>query len=119
MVYNAYGLYPHKAQLSIEFNSSSVSNKGILACHGYSFVLYPESFDMHPFPDRANSLGSGIVFSLYGRLDIELLTFEKFLLPKTNVRIKLIRARPNFYMLSDNSNVSLKLLIVNCLLEEF
>ena len=89
-----------------------MSNKGILACHGHSFALYPEAFDMYPFPDRAKSLGSGIVFSLYGRLDIELLTFEKFLLPKTNVRIKLIRARANFYMMSDNSNVSLK--IVDC-----
>ena len=37
MVYNANGLYPHKAQISNEFNSSAVSNKGILACHGYSF----------------------------------------------------------------------------------
>ena len=39
-------------------------------------------------------------------------TCEKLLIPKTNVRIKLIRARPNFYMLSDNPNVSLN--IVDC-----
>ena len=37
MVYIANGLYPHKAQISNEFNSSAVSNKGRLACHGYSF----------------------------------------------------------------------------------
>ena len=37
MVYNANGLYHHKAQISNEFNSSAVSKKGILACHGYSF----------------------------------------------------------------------------------
>ena len=41
MTYNANGLYPHKAQISNEFNSSAVSNKGILACHGCSFVEYP------------------------------------------------------------------------------
>ena len=67
---------------------------------------------MHPFTDRANSLGTEITFSLYGRLAIDLFTCEKLLLPNTKVRIKLIRARPNFYMLSDNLNVSLK--IVDC-----
>ena len=57
-------------------------------------------------------MGTGITFSLYGRLAIDLFTCEKLLLPNTKVRIKLIRARPNFYMLSDNPNVSLK--IVDC-----
>ena len=90
MVYSANGLYPHKSQISNEFNSSAVSNKGILACHGYSFEEYPEAFDMYPFTDRANALGSGITFSLYGRLAIDLFNCEKLLLPKTKVRIKLI-----------------------------
>ena len=85
-----------------------MSNKGIIACHGYSFEEYPKAFDMYPFTDRANSLGSRIYFSLYGRLAIDLFTCETLLLPKTKVRIKLIRAIPNFYMLSDNPNVSLK-----------
>ena len=109
MVYNANGLYPRKAQISNEFNSSAVRNKGILACHGYSFKENPDAFDMHPIFDRANSLGTGINFSLCGRLAIDLITCEKLLLPKTKVRIKLIRARPNFYMLSDNPNASLKI----------
>ena len=117
MLYNANGLYPHKAQKSNEFNSSAVSNKGILACHGYSFEEYPDAFDMHPFTDRATSLGTGITFSLYVRLAIDLLTCEKFLLPSTKVRIKLIRARPNSYILSDN--LMIYLMIVLCLLEEF
>ena len=112
MVYNANGLYPHKAQISNEFNSSAVSNKVILACHGYSFEEHPDAFDMHPFTDRANSLGTRIIFPLYGRLAIDFFTCEKLLLPKTKVQIKLIRARPNFYMLSDNPNVRLK--IVDC-----
>ena len=108
IVYNAKGLYPNKAQRSKEFNSSALSNKRLLACHGYNFEEYPEVFDMYPFTDRANSLGSGISFLLYDRLAIDLFICEKLILPKTKVRIKLIRARPNFYMLSDNPNVSLK-----------
>ena len=85
--YNANGLYPHKAQMSNEFNSSAVSNKGILACHGYSFEEYPDAFDMHPFTDRAKSVGTGITFSLYGRLAIDLFTCEKLLLPKFELNL--------------------------------
>ena len=96
MAYNANGLYPTKAEMSNEFNSSAVSNKGILECYWYSFEEYPEAFHMYPFPDRANASRAMIPFSLYGRLAIDLFTCEKFLLPKTKVRIKLIRARPNF-----------------------
>ena len=87
-----------------------MSKKGILACHGYSFEENPDAFDMYPFTDRAKSLGTGITFPLYRRLAINLFTCEKLLLPSTKVRIK--RARPNFYMLSDNPNVSLT--IVDC-----
>ena len=63
---------------------------------------------MHPFTDRAKSLETGITFSLNERLAIDLFTCEKLLLPNTKVRIKFIRARPNFYMLSDNPNNILK-----------
>ena len=104
MVYNANGLCPHEAQKSNKFNSSVVSNIGIIACHGYSFEEFPDAFEMHPFTDRANSLGTGLLFSLYGRLAIDLFLCEKLLLPNT----KLVRATPKFYTLSDNSKVSLK-----------
>ena len=40
MICNANVLYPHKAQISNEFNSSAVINKGIFACHGYSFKSF-------------------------------------------------------------------------------
>ena len=55
-----------KAQKLNEFNSSVVSKKGTLACHGYSFEDYPDAFDMHPFTNRANSLGTGNVFHSIG-----------------------------------------------------
>ena len=85
MVRNANGLYPHNAQISNKFNSSAVSKKGILACHGFSFEKHPDAFDMHLFTDRAISLGPGITFSLYGRLSLDLFTCEKLLLPNTKV----------------------------------
>ena len=119
MVYSANGLYPHKAQISNKFNSWAVSNERKLACHGHSFVEFPKAFDMHPFTDRKNSLGTGITLSIYSRLANDLFSCEKLLLPKTKARIKLIRARSKFYMLSDNPYVSLKMLIARCLLEGF
>ena len=46
----------------------------------------------------------------YGKLAIDLFQCEKLLLPNTKVRLKLIRARPNFYMISYNPHVSPKVL---------
>ena len=63
--------------MSNEFNSSTVSNKGILACHGFSFEGFPEAFDIHRFTDRAIFWRSGITFPLYGRLAIDLFSCEK------------------------------------------
>ena len=57
---------------------------------------------MYLFTGKANFLGSGITFLLYGRLAIDMFTCEKKLLPKTKVRIKL----------SENPIVCLK--IVDC-----
>ena len=45
-----------------------------------------------------------------GKLAIDLFQYEKLLLPNTKVRLKLIRARPNFYMISYNPHVSIKVL---------
>ena len=33
-------------------NASAVSNKGVVAFHGYSFEEFPEEFDMYPFTDH-------------------------------------------------------------------
>ena len=67
MVYNANGLYPHKAQISIEFNQSAISPKEILVYHGHRF----EKFQKH-LVDRVNSLGTRLNFSLYGKLAVDL-----------------------------------------------
>ena len=63
---------------------------------------------MHPFTDRAKSLGAGITFLTQWRLVIDLFSCKNLMLSKTKVSIKLIRARPNLYMLSDIPNVSPK-----------
>ena len=76
MAYNANRFYPHEAQISNRFKPLSVSNKEIIASHGYSFDKFREAIDINPFINRANSVRTGISFSLYGRLAIDLFTCE-------------------------------------------
>ena len=51
-------------------------------------------------------------FMLYGKLGIDFLSTSELLYPNMIIRLRLIRARRNFYMISDNPNVSLG--IVDC-----
>ena len=49
---------------------------------------------------------------LYIKLGVDFSSTSEMLYPNMKVRLRLIRARPNFYMISDNPNVSLG--IVDC-----
>ena len=53
-------------------------------------------------------LKDGVI--LYGKLAIYLFQCEKLLFPSTKIRLKLIRATPNFYMISYNPHASLRVL---------
>ena len=46
-------------------------------------------------------------FILYGKLWVDFFSASELLYPNMKIRLQLIRARPNFYMISDNLNVSL------------
>ena len=43
---------------------------------------------------------------LYGKLGIDFFSTSELLYPNMKIRLRLIRARPNFYKISDNPNVS-------------
>ena len=49
---------------------------------------------------------------LYGKLGIDFVSTSELLYPNMKIRLRLNRARPNFYMTSDNPNVSLG--VVDC-----
>ena len=51
-------------------------------------------------------------FMLYGNLGIDFFSTSELLYPNIKIRLRLIRARPKSYMISDNPNVSLG--IVDC-----
>ena len=51
-------------------------------------------------------------FMFYGKLGVDFFSTSELLYPNMKFRLRLLRARPNFYMISDNPNVSLG--IVDC-----
>ena len=51
-------------------------------------------------------------FMLYGKLRVDFFSTSELLYPNMKFRLQLTKARPNFYMISDNPNVSLG--IVDC-----
>ena len=51
-------------------------------------------------------------YMLYGKLGVGFFSTSELFYPDMKIMLQLIRARPNFYMISDNPNVSLE--IVDC-----
>ena len=49
-------------------------------------------------------------FMLYGKLGIDFFSTSELPYPNIKVRLRLIRSRPNFYMISDNPNESLAIM---------
>ena len=87
--------------------------KGVVHCEGYEYEEYPENLLEVPiFTRRMKLYGTPDGFMLYGRLGIDFPTTLELLYPNMKVRIRLFRARPSFYMISENPNVSLG--IVDC-----
>ena len=64
------------------------------------------------FRKRMKMLSRPDGFMLYGKLGVDFFSTSELLYPNGKVMLRLTRARPNFYMISDNPNVSLG--IVDC-----
>ena len=110
-IYNSNGLYAHKSYISNNFKAAISEYKGVLHCEGYDYEQDPEDIS-NPLPDpfftrRMKLLSRPDGFMLYGKLGIDFFSTSELLYPKMKIRLRLIRARPNFYMISDNPNLSL------------
>ena len=115
-IYNSNGLYAHKSYISNNFKAAISEYKGVLHCEGYDYEQDPEDIS-NPLPDpfftrRMKLLSRPDGFMLYGKLGIDFFSTSKLLYANMKITLRLIRARPNFYMISDNPNVSLG--IVDC-----
>ena len=105
------GLYAHKSYISNIFKAAISEYKGVLHCEGYDYAQDLEDI-VNPLPDpfftrRMKLLSKPDGFILYGKLGIDFFSTSELLYPNMKIRLRLIRARPNFYMISDNPNISL------------
>ena len=98
-IYTSNGLYPHKAQISNEFSGTRGLKDSIGICQGYQYENIPNDFNSAPFTGKVMTVNTGEKM-FYGKLAIDVFTCDKFLLPNIKVRIRLIRSRPNFYLIS-------------------
>ena len=110
-IYNSSGLSAHKSYISNNFKAAISEYKGVLHCQGYDYEQDPEDIS-NPLPDpfftrRMKLLSRPDGFMLYGKLGTDFFSTSELLYPNMKIRLRLIRARPNFYMISDNPNVSL------------
>ena len=115
-IYNSNVLYAHKSYISNNFKAAISEYKVVLHCEGYDYEQDPEAI-ANPLPDpfftrRMKLLSRPDGFMLYGKLGMDFFSTSELLYPNMKLRLRLIRARPNFYMISDNPNVSLG--IVDC-----
>ena len=116
-IYNSNGLYAHKSYNSNNFKGAMTEYKGVLHCEGYDYEEFPDEIMEAPlselfFTRRMKMLSRPDGFMLYGKLGVDFFSTSELLYPNMQVRLRLIRAKPNFYMISDNPNVSLG--IVDC-----
>ena len=65
-----------------------------------------------PFLRRMKLLNRADGFIINGKVAIDFFSASELLYPKMKIRLRLIRARPTFYMISDKPNVSLG--VVDC-----
>ena len=115
--YNSNGLYAHKSYISNNFKGVISEYEGVLRSDGYDYEELPDEVMKAPlsepfFTRRMKVLGRSDGFMLYGKLGFDFFSTSEFLYPKMKIRLRLIRARPDFYMISHNPNVSLG--IVDC-----
>ena len=80
-------------------------------CEGYDYEEFPDEIMEAPlsepfFSRRMEMLSRPDGFMLYGKLGVDFFSTSELLYPNMEIRLRLIRARPNFYMISDNPNVS-------------
>ena len=82
-------------------------------CEGYDYEQDAEDITSpltYPFfTRRVKLLSRTDGFMLYGNLGFDFFSTSELFYPNMKTRLCLIRGRPNFYMISDNPNVSLEI----------
>ena len=115
--YNSNGLYAHKSYISNNFMGAISENNQVWHCEEHDFEEFPDEILEAPlseplFRRRMKVPNTRDGFMLYGKLGVDFFSTSKLPYPNMKMRLRLIRSRPNFYMISDNPIFSLA--IVDC-----
>ena len=116
-IYNSNGLYAHRSVISNNFKRAISEYQGVLHCEVYDYEdlldEIVEALLFEPFfTRRGKMLSRPDGFILYGKLGVDFFSTSRLFYPNLKIRLQLIRARHNFYMISDHPNVCLG--IVDC-----
>ena len=110
--YNPNGLFAQKSYISNNFKGAISEYKGVLHREGYDYEELPDENIEVPlsepiFTRRMKMLSRPYGFMFYGKLGVNFFSTSELLYPNQKITLRLIRARPNFYIISDNPNVTL------------
>ena len=111
-IYNSNGLYAHKSYNSNHFKGPISEYKGVVNCEGYDYEEFPNDITEEPLTElfitkRMKLLSKPDGFMLNAKLGVDFFSTSDLLYPNMKIRLGLIRARPIFYMTSDNLSGSL------------
>ena len=92
------GLYARKVPISNEVSSTEGTKNSICACQCYRYEKQPASFEDELSLSRKAKMNEE--FSFYGKLAVVDFTCDKFKRSKVQVRLRLVRLRPKFYVIT-------------------
>ena len=110
-IHKSNQLYAHESYSSNNSNVAICQYKEVFRCKRYDYEEFLDAIMEAPLSETLHtrrkllSRPDGII--LFGKLWVVFSTSGQ-LYPNMKIRLGLIRARPNFYMTSDNPNVSLR-----------
>lgn len=101
LINSSNSLHAHKALLSTEWSHSVNCRSSFLACHGYTYEENPSTINQAyynaRFPDVNNP---DKTLTLYGRLASEFFNVPNALIPKVELRLKLVKNSTNFCLIN-------------------
>ena len=105
-IYHSNALYAHKSYIFNNFKGAIFEYKGVLHCEGYDYEKLTDEFMEAPLSEPFSTRGMKMLsrpvgFMLYGKLEVEFFSTSELLYPNMKIRLRIIRARPNFYMISE------------------
>ena len=108
--------------IAITSREPSLNTKKFCIARGRTLKVFLRRIRKHVcltpfFTKRLKRLSKPDDFKLYGKMEVDFFSTSKMLHQKWKSRLRLIRAGPNFYMISDNPKVSLG--IVECSLQTY